>query len=133
MARSSIVLTTFVTTFIAVCATACAATRVFAAVPAHSHAGILLADDDSSKSTAVAPGKSGGTIAGVVTAIDYRSNTMSVDAGSRKVDVMILPSTNIQGPKNGFHTIADIQKGSRVRVLLSQRAGLYTAQIITLR
>ncbi len=93
----------------------------------------LVADDDATKSAAAAPGKSGGTIDGVVTAIDYRSSTMSVAAGSRKVDVLILPSTNIEGPNNGFRTIADIAKGSRVRVLLSQRAGLYTAQIITLR
>ncbi len=92
------------------------------------------ADDESAKSAAAAaPGKSGGTIDGVVTSIDYRSSTMSVAAGSRKVDVLILPSTNIEGPNNGFRTIADIAKGSRVRVLLSQRAGLFTAQIITLR
>jgi hypothetical protein len=94
----------------------------------------VVADEDTAKdAAAVAPAKSGGTIDGVVTAIDYRSNTMSVTAGARKVDVTILPSTNIQGPSNGFRTIADIQKGSHVRVLLSQRAGLYMAQIITLR
>lgn len=93
------------------------------------------ADDDAAKSDSatVAPAKSAGTIDGVVTAVDYRSNTMTVTAGSRKVDVTVLPSTNIQGPNNGFRTIADIQKGSHVRVLLSQRAGTYTAQIITLR
>jgi hypothetical protein len=94
---------------------------------------VLADDDDVKESSAAAPAKSAGTIEGQVTAIDYRSNTMSVAAGSRKVDITILPSTNIQGPHNGFRTIADIQKGSHVRVLLSQRAGLYTAQIITLR
>ena len=94
----------------------------------------LLADDDAAKNAPPAtPGKSGGTIEGLVTAIDYRSSTMSVAAGPRKVDVTILPSTNIQGPGSGFRTIADIAKGSHVRVLLSQRAGLFTAQIITLR
>ena len=129
MARLSLVLTAF----IAIGAASCEAPAgVFAAGFTQPHFAILIADDDSSKSAALAPGKSGGTIDGVVTAIDYRSNTMSVDAGARKVDVMILPSTNIQGPKNGFRTIADIQKGTRVRVLLSQRAGLFTAQIITL-
>ena len=96
---------------------------------------VRVADDDSAKkdTAAAAPGKSGGTIDGFVTAIDYRSSTMSVSAGARKVDVSILPSTNIQGPNNGFRTIADIAKGTHVRVLLSQRAGLFTAQIITLR
>jgi hypothetical protein len=129
MARSSIVLTTV----FALAAASCAASPgAFAAGAAQPHGVLLLADDDASKSAAVAPGKSGGTIDGLVTAIDYRSSVMSVDAGSRKVDVMILPSTNIQGPKNGFRTIADITKGSRVRVLLSQRAGQFTAQIITL-
>jgi hypothetical protein len=92
-------------------------------------------DDDTPKSDSatIAPAKSAGTIDGIVTVVDYRSNTMTVTAGSRKVDVTVLPSTNIQGPHNGFRTIADIQKGSHVRVLLSQRAGTYTAQIITLR
>jgi hypothetical protein len=130
MARLFLVLTTVIAVG---AASSAALVGAVAAGPARAHSA-LLADDDSSKSTAVAaPGKSGGTIDGLVTAIDYRSSTMSVDAGARKVDVMILPSTNIQGPKNGFRTIADIQKGSHVRVLLSQRAGLFTAQIITLR
>lgn len=105
-----------------------------AAGPSKLGRSVIVADEPKADtvSTSVS-GKSAGTIDGAVTAIDYRSNTMSVVAGSRKVDVTILPSTNIQGPNNGFRTIADIQRGSHVRVLLSQRAGLYTAQIITLR
>lgn len=115
-------------------AAASAASRVAAGMPGSVRVAVL-ADDDPKKDVAgaAASAKSGGMIDGQVTAIDYRSNTMSVASGSRKVDVTILPSTNIQGPNNGFRTIADIQRGSHVRVLLSQRAGLYPAQIITLR
>jgi hypothetical protein len=76
--------------------------------------------------------KDAGTIDGEVTAIDYRAGSMTVMAGSRRIDIVVLPSTNISGNDN-FHTIADIKKGSHVSVILSQRAGIYTAQIIRLQ
>ena len=102
--------------------------------PGRLQAKVIANDDAPKKENATPePAKSAGTIDGLVTAIDYRAGVMAVSAGARKVDVTILPSTNIQGANNSFRTIADIQKGSRVRVLLSQRAGTFTAQIITLR
>ncbi len=110
-----------------------AAARSGAAEPSRGGAEVHVADDDATKKDSPAVGKSAGTIDGQVATIDYRSSTMTVSVGSRKVDVTILPSTNVQGPNNAFRTIADIQKGSRVRVLLSERAGTFTAQIITLR
>jgi molecular chaperone DnaK (HSP70) len=76
--------------------------------------------------------KNAGTIEGQVVAVDYRTGTIAVQAGSRRLEIVVLPSTNIVG-SDKFHTIADIQKGSRVSVLLSQRAGTYSAQIIRLR
>ena len=108
-----------------------AAHRTAAAAPAPPVARLADAELKADPATAV-PARSAGTIEGLVTAIDYRSSTMSVVAGARRVDITILPSTNIQGANNAFRTIADIAKGSHVRVLLSQRAGTYTAQIITL-
>jgi hypothetical protein len=76
--------------------------------------------------------KNAGTIEGEVTAVDYRAGTIAVQSGGRRVEVVVLPSTNIVGHDN-FHTIADIQKGSRVQVILSERAGTFIAQIIKLR
>jgi hypothetical protein len=46
---------------------------------------------------------------------------------------MVLPSTNIQGRGDSFHTIADISRGSRLRIFLSEQAGRLIAQIIHLR
>jgi hypothetical protein len=80
----------------------------------------------------LARAKNAGTIEGEVVAVDYRAGTIVVQSGGRRVDVVVLPSTNIQGHDN-FHTIADIAKGSRVTVILSERAGTFIAQIIRLR
>ncbi len=94
-------------------------------------------DNDESREDASEPdeprAKNAGSIDGVVTAIDYQASTMAVAAGARKVGVTILPSTNIQGPGNGFRSISDIKKGAHVRVLMSERGKTLTAQIITLR
>ncbi len=91
---------------------------------------LVVAASDKAKGSEQA--KNAGTIDGSVVAIDYRAGTMSVQSGSRKVDIVVLPSTNIQGPGNAFHTIADIQKGAHVRVLMSQRGSTFTAQLIHL-
>jgi hypothetical protein len=81
------------------------------------------------------PARNAGTIEGRVASIDYKSGVMSVDVpqgGSKKTyDVLVVPGTNIQGNKT-FHTIADLKKGARVQVLLSQHGATYTAQIIRL-
>jgi len=45
----------------------------------------------------------------------------------------VLPSTTIQSSTNTFHTIADIVKGQRVQVFMSQRGNSYVAEIIHLR
>jgi hypothetical protein len=76
--------------------------------------------------------RNAGTIEGEVVSVDYRAGTIEVQAGARRIDVVVLPSTNIAGHDN-FHTIADIQKGTHVEVILSERAGTYIAQIIRLR
>ena len=76
--------------------------------------------------------KNAGTIEGDVIAVDYGSGTMTVQAGSRRLTIVVVPGTTIQGHDN-FHTIADIQKGSHVTVTLSRRGGTFTAQIVQLR
>jgi hypothetical protein len=74
-----------------------------------------------------------GIIDGVVSAVDYRSGTMSVQMPNRRIDIVVLPSTTIQSTTNAFHTIADIVKGQRVQVFMSQRGNSYVAEIIHLR
>jgi hypothetical protein len=74
-----------------------------------------------------------GVIDGVVAAVDYRSGTMSVQMPNHRIDIVVLPSTTIQSSTNTFHTIADIVKGQRVQVFMSQRGNSYVAEIIHLR
>jgi hypothetical protein len=86
------------------------------------------ASDDS------VPQKDAGTIVGKIQSIDYHTGLMTVEVahGDKKtVNVLVVPGTNIQGAKD-FHTIADLKKGERVQVLMSQRGSTYTAQIIRL-
>jgi hypothetical protein len=88
--------------------------------------------DDEEQHQPAPRAKDAGVLDGHVTAVDYRNNTMTVRSGSRKVDVVVLPSTNIRGADNDFRTIADITKGAKVRVTMSRRGDLFTAQIIHL-
>jgi hypothetical protein len=90
------------------------------------------AHDPATTDESTVRAKNAGTIEGTVVAVDYREGTIAVQSGTRRIDVVVLPSTNIQGHDN-FHTIADIQKGSHVVVILSERAGTFIAQIIRLR
>jgi len=108
---------------------AAAAAQRWDAPPPSSSDEDTRADPDADEPRA----RNAGSIDGVVTAIDYQAGTMTVAAGVRKVDVTIQSGTTIQGPANGFRTIADIKKGARVRVLMSERGKSFTAQIITLR
>jgi hypothetical protein len=78
--------------------------------------------------------RNAGVVDGQVVSVDYQRGEIGLMTSDRgRVDVMILPSTNIQGRGDSFHTIADIARGSRLRVFLSQRAGQFFAQIIHLR
>ena len=70
----------------------------------------------------------------LLVAVDHRAGTLSIQTPNRgRIDVIVLPSTNIQDAKNKFHTIADIDRGDRVEVFVSQRGPLFIAQIIHLR
>lgn len=77
--------------------------------------------------------KDAGAIDGEVVSVDYRTGHFSVKAGGMTYDIVVLPSTDFQGPTNAFRGITDIKKGAHVSVMLSQRASTYTAQIIHLR
>ena len=78
--------------------------------------------------------KNAGVVEGEVVSVDYQRGMIGLMSTTRgHVDVTVLPSTNIQGHGDSFHTIADISRGSRLRIFLSQRAGQFFAQIIHLR
>ena len=75
-----------------------------------------------------------GVVDGHVVSVDYQSGMIGLQTNRRRhMNVLVLPSTNIQGKGDGFHTIADISRGSRLRVFLSRKAGQLIAQIIRLK
>jgi hypothetical protein len=103
----------------------------FAGWPSSRSAG---AGDERAQVDVNVRARNGGVIEGQVVAVDYRAGTMAVQTPNRgRVDVIVLPSTNIQDAKNKFHTIADIDRGAHVQVFTSQRGALFIAQIIHLR
>ncbi len=81
---------------------------------------------------AEAPGRDAGSVNGKVSEIDYRGSHMTVLSGKRCYAILIQPSTSIVGKGKDFYEIADIKRGARVEVLLSEKAGAYIAQIIHL-
>jgi hypothetical protein len=77
--------------------------------------------------------RNAGVIEGRVVSVDRAHGVMTVQsAHERYYDIMVLPSTNIQGHDGDFRTIADLDRGQRVRVFLSERDGIYFAQFIHL-
>jgi hypothetical protein len=81
-----------------------------------------------------AASRTGTVLRGSVVRIDYIRGRMLVrEQRKRTVDVYILPSTNIEGKNNGYHTIADLKKGTHVEILTSVRGTHTDAEIIKLR
>lgn len=74
-----------------------------------------------------------GVVDGHVLSIDRAHGVMSVRSSRGTYDIVVLPSTTIRGESTEFHTIVDIQKNQHVRVFMSERAGVYYAQIIHLK
>jgi hypothetical protein len=80
------------------------------------------------------PSKSAGEVEGQIVSMDYQRSLLSLQTKSRgKLDILVLPSTNIVDKDNGYASIADLKKGARVKILLSQRASTLNAQIIQLQ
>jgi hypothetical protein len=50
-----------------------------------------------------------------------------------RTDIVLMPSTQIQGSDSGYRVITDLKPGMSVDVYTSLVAGKYIAQIITLR
>jgi hypothetical protein len=85
------------------------------------------------------------TIDGKVIELDSKTGTMIMTVQvtpTKKYDVTVIPSVNVQvckpgftGPadcKPGYYTTTDITKGANVRVAISQRGDEYRAQTITI-
>ena len=72
------------------------------------------------------------TVSGVVTAVDYASNTVTIKSGGQDVVVSITPTTLIeQHGETG--SIADIRKGSKITASGTVSNGRKTALSITLK
>lgn len=76
--------------------------------------------------------RDGGVIEGKVTNVDYSRGIVSVDGRNGKVDVSTMPTTSVQSDDPGYHTLTDVARGSKVRILISRTAGKLVAQIIRL-
>lgn len=75
----------------------------------------------------------GGILHGKIVRIDYIEGRMVLlSRRNHKVNVQILPSTNIQGRASGYHTIADLKKGATIDVLTSIEGRRTNAEIITI-
>jgi hypothetical protein len=73
--------------------------------------------------------RDGGIIAGKITNVDFVHSTIAVN----RLQINVMPSTQIQGSDSGYHAITDLKRGMSVQVYTSQVSGKYFAQIITLR
>jgi hypothetical protein len=107
-------------------AAACAAPSPTALAPQHSIYG-------ERGEAAAFHQRNAGAIDGHVMSVDYKTGALVVQTSKGRMVVIVLPSTSIQGERSGFHTIADITKGARVHVLMSQSGSRYIAQIINLK
>jgi len=73
-------------------------------------------------------------VTGAIAAVDFQRGVLSVLTQQHgRIDVRVLPSTNIHGHNDAFLTIGDLNRGSRVEIFLSTVGGHYVAQIIRLR
>jgi hypothetical protein len=93
----------------------------------------VLAQQADKPAAMVLPKASGGIVSGQVMSVDYQRGLLGVMSSGHRIDVTVLPSTNIQGKGSGYHSIAEISRGSLVQIFTSQTDGKYTAQIIRLR
>jgi hypothetical protein len=73
--------------------------------------------------------RDGGIIAGKLTSVDFQRNSIVVN----KMEIAVMPSTQIQGNNPGYHAFTDLKPGMAVEVYTSQVSGKFIAQIITLR
>lgn len=75
--------------------------------------------------------RNGGTIDGRLTAVDFQRSVIGVDAGPRgRFELVVMPSTSIEGKDSAYHSFTDLKAGQRVEIFSSIAGGQYVAQII---
>jgi len=74
-----------------------------------------------------------GVITGSVVGVDYAHGIVRLTNGRGIVDIFVLPGTGIMRPGNQYGTIADLVRGTRVAVYVSQVGGRLTAELIRIR
>ena len=93
---------------------------------------VLLSDDqDQSENDFEAQSRDRGVLEGDIAGVDYARGILHLQTARRgRVDVLVLPSTNIMRRGDQYGTIADLAQGAHVSVYVSEVAGRLTAQII---
>ena len=74
-----------------------------------------------------------GVITGSVVGVDYAHGVVRLISGRGVLDIVILPGTSIIRPGNQYGTIADLVRGTRVAVYVSQVGGRLMAELIRIR
>ncbi len=74
-----------------------------------------------------------GVITGSVVGVDYAHGVVRLLSGRTILDIVILPGTGIVRPGNQYGTIADLVRGTRVAVYVSQVGGRLMAELIRIR
>ncbi|MFN2527101.1 MAG: hypothetical protein ABR584_00090 [Candidatus Baltobacteraceae bacterium] len=102
------------------------------ALPASGFGQVVIADDEDRNDNDVeTQGHDRGVLDGDIAGVDYARGILHVQTARRgRVDVVILPSTNIMRRGDQYGTIADLAQGAHISVYVSEVAGRLTAQII---
>ncbi len=93
---------------------------------------VLIAEgQEQSDNDVETQGHDRGVLDGDIVGVDYTRGILHVQTARRgRVDVVILPSTNIMRRGDQYGTIADLAQGAHISVYVSEVAGRLTAQII---
>jgi hypothetical protein len=99
------------------------------------HSGIAAAQGyTGGPDTKFVPSTNAGEADVEIVSVDYQRSVLTVQSKSRgKFEVVVLPSTNIVDKSNGYASIADLKRGSRVKLYLSKRGDTLNAQIIKIQ
>jgi len=85
------------------------------------HAGLDGGDEDQDDRQTHARAR--GVVSGLIVGVDYAYGTLRLQTAHGVLDITILPGTSIVRRKDEYGTIADLARGTRVEVYVSQIAG----------
>ena len=103
----------------------------FVPVPSAVAQVLISEDQDQTENDFEAQSHDRGVLEGDIASVDYARGILHVQTARRgRIDVVILPSTNIMRRGDQYGTIADLAPGAHISVYVSEVAGRLTAQII---